>query len=169
RLGDLDRAREGFDRVLALDPTHPTALFNAGWIAERQGNFAQALAAYAAALKSQPTLSLADRAHRALALRLATHPEASQRNGPVAREAMERWVREFGPTAQDLALLAAAQAECGDFPAAIATVDRALTLGERNPGKSAVLRGLESARKRYAMGQPLRLAPNRTPSAQQND
>ncbi len=159
RSGELHEARSGFEAVLAQDPTHPSALYNLGWIAEQQGRWGAALDGYFGAWKSQPTLSLAERALRRLVLQLATHPEAKQRDGAAAVAAMGRWLSVRPATLPDLALLAAAQAEAGDFVSAMETVNGALTRVSETQKNTSVVRGLHSARKRYAKGQPLRMAP----------
>ncbi len=152
-------ARSGFESVLAQDPTHPSALHNLGWIAEREARWPAALDAYLAAWRSQPTQTLSGRALRRLILQLGTHPEAGKRDGRAAADCMSAWLALRPKALPDLALLAAALAESGDFEAAIKTVDEALSMASVDQKNSAVVRGLRSARKRYAMGQPLRMAP----------
>ncbi|MFT5057568.1 MAG: Tfp pilus assembly protein PilF [Planctomycetota bacterium] len=159
RLGNLDKARAGFEVVLAQDATHPSALYNLGWIAERQGRWAPALDAYLSAWKSQPTLSLAERALRRLIRQLSTHPEAKLRDGQAAVHGMQAWLAVRPVALPDLALLAAAHAESGDFDSALQTVDQALGLANEAQKNTSVLRGLQAARKRYAIGQPLRISP----------
>ncbi|MDF1837186.1 MAG: glycosyltransferase family 39 protein [Planctomycetota bacterium] len=159
RSEQWDLARAGFEGVLAQDPGHPSALYNLGWIAERQGRWAEALDSYLAAWESQPTQALTEQALKRLVLQLGTHPEGRKRNGRAAADCMQAWLALRPSTLPDLALLAAAQAESGAFKQALETVDQALSMVGVDQKNSAVVRGLQSARKRYAMGQPLRMAP----------
>ncbi len=168
RLGELEQARSGLESVLAQDPTHPTALYNLGWIAEQQGRWSAALDGYLGAWKSQPTLSLAEQALRRLVLQLSTHPEANRRDGVVAVRAMQNWLAVRPVDLPDLALLAAAQAESGDFSSAMETVDQALGRVSEAQMNISVVRGLQSARKRYAKGLPLRMAPKSPRGARQS-
>jgi tetratricopeptide (TPR) repeat protein len=53
-LGRFDEAREYFEKGLKLDPHNSTCLFNLGYIAERQGNTAEAEARFQETLRATP-------------------------------------------------------------------------------------------------------------------
>ena len=93
---------------------------------DAQGKYAEAIRFYQAALKAQPDQ---EGVLNNLAWLLATCPEAAFRSGPEAVRLATR-ACELSGYAKPLLIgtLAAAQAEAGDFQAAIATAERAAAL-----------------------------------------
>ena len=116
-----------------------------------RGNLAEAIAQYRLVLKSQPDLVLA---LNNLAWLLATSPEASLRNGPEAVQFAEKACRLTRYCAPYLVgTLAAAYAEAGRFPEAIATAQKACNRAVNYPDL------LEQNRQHlelYRRGQPYR-------------
>jgi tetratricopeptide (TPR) repeat protein len=124
--GRFPEAIPEYQKALELDPRCAMAHSKYGTILARQGRFDAAIAHYRSALEVQPDDTEA-RYH--LAWLLATCPVASLRNGAEAIEHAWRVDRVYGgsqPGALDC--LAAAYAEAGRFPQAIATARRALAL-----------------------------------------
>ena len=94
---------------------------------------------------------------------LATHPEASARNGAEAVALLEPLAANpSAATPELLNALAAAYAEAGRFDAAVATASRAAALA-RAAGQEPIAEILESRRALYASGQPFRQPPNTAP------
>ncbi len=94
-------------------------------------------------------------AQKNLAFVLATCPDASFRNGAEAIQLAERADElTSGNNASIVGALAAAYAEAGKFPEAIATAQRALRLA--NAKDSALSNALQSEIKLYQAGLPLR-------------
>ena len=151
------QAQAGFEAVLRLDPTHPKALFNMGWLAQRQGRPAQALEWYRRTAQVAPTLEVARAAHGQLILQLAASPDPRLRRGPLALRAMQAWLGDRPATPAESELLAACQAEVGDFAAASASARRALEQVQASAPNSPLVGRLQAALARYDRGQPLRL------------
>ena len=113
-----------FREAVKLRPDFARAHCNLAAALLRQGQFAEALTHYQAAVAAQPAnpsvLS-------SVAWALATCPEPSVRNGPRAVELAERARRlPSGENPSVLGTLAAAYAEAGRFPEAVAAAQRAL-------------------------------------------
>ena len=95
-------------------------------------------------------------AHRRLAWLLATCPAASRRNGAEAVEHARRAEQLTGGQAPEvLDALAAAYAETGRFPEALATARKALELAERQD-KRELAHGLRTRIALYESGKPFR-------------
>jgi tetratricopeptide (TPR) repeat protein len=125
-LIDAGKVEEGLPLVkeaVRLQPRYPEALGTLANTLDGQGKYAEALEFYEAALQAQP-----DHAGvlNNLAWFRATCPNAAFRNGAeavrLAKQACE--LTRYG-TPLFIGTLAAAQAEAGDFAAAIATGQRA--------------------------------------------
>ena len=117
--GQADAAIRQLREAIRLQPAYPEALGALAGALAGQGNYAEAIRSYQAALKAQPDqVGVLNN----LAWLLATCPDAAFRNGPEAVRLATR-ACELTGYAQPLLIgtLAAAQAEAGDFPAAIAT------------------------------------------------
>ncbi|MEZ5976256.1 MAG: hypothetical protein R3E96_15880 [Planctomycetota bacterium] len=144
--------------MIAADPRNGGALFNLGWLAQREGRAAAALEYYRRAFAAAPDLNQARLGHAQLVRQLATDPDPRRRDGAAALKAMQAWLgtRCRAPRWE---LLGACQAEVGDFAAALESVRRAGEAAGPQAGDSALLRRLESERARYAEQKPLRLAP----------
>jgi tetratricopeptide (TPR) repeat protein len=163
RKGRLDEAIAQFQEAVRIRPGFARAHSNLGGVLLRQGRIKEALAQYEAALAAQPAnpsvLS-------SLAWVLATCPEAPIRNGPRAVElAQQAEQLTGGQNPSVLGTLAAAYAEAGRFPEAVATAQRALELAMARAAAGQV----ESLRARlglYQAGSPYR-DPGLAPRAEQ--
>jgi Tfp pilus assembly protein PilF len=124
--GRLDEGKRYLEEAIRLHPAYPEALGALASTFDSQGNYAEAIRFYQAALKAQPDQ---EGALNNLAWLLATCPDAAFRNGPEAVRLATR-ACELTSYAKPLLIgtLAAAQAEAGNFPAAIATAERASAL-----------------------------------------
>jgi protein O-mannosyl-transferase len=149
--GQMDGAISQFQEAVRLKPAYPEALSSLAGALDGQGKHAQAIHFYQASLTALP-----DQAGvlNNLAWLLATCPDAAFRNGPEAVRLATR-ACELTRYGQPLLIgtLAAAQAEAGDFHAAIATAERAAALAnnlhlERVAAKNRELLQL------YRQGQP---------------
>ena len=137
KKGQVREANDHYQEALRLTPGHaqapqklgspstasPAALGAQASTLDAQGKYAEAIRLYQAALKAQPDQ---EEVLNNLAWLLAACPDAAFRNGPEAVRLATR-ACELTSYAKPLLIgtLAAAQAEAGDFPAAIATAERA--------------------------------------------
>jgi hypothetical protein len=153
-LVDAGRIGEGkqlLEEAIRLQPAYPEALGAMASTLDGQGKYEEAIRFYQAALKAQPNQ---DSILNNLAWLLASCPDAAFRNGPEAVRLASR-ACELTGYARPLLIgtLAAAQAEAGNFPAAIATAEQAAAL-------ATALRLEETAAKNreliqlYRLGQP---------------
>ncbi len=138
--GQTDEAISQFQEAIRLKPDFAQAHTNLGYLRteyakalgtlastlDGQGKYADAVRFYQAALKAQPDQ---EGVLNNLAWLLATCSDAASRNGPEAVRLATR-ACELSAYGKPLLIgtLAAAQAEAGDFPAAIATAERAAAL-----------------------------------------
>lgn len=155
KMGQLAAAEQGYRRTLELSPGHAKAAFNLGTLEEDRGRLAAAVRLYLEALGEEPELGPAQAALGRAAQGLTTAATDAQRDGALAERAARRLLELRG--AQDpggLYLLAAAQAERGQFQAALQTLDTLAALPGLPPAMGPVL---EKARSFYAQGQPLRI------------
>jgi len=138
--GQMEEALREYQAALRLKPdyadTHnnlsflwteyPKALGAMASALDGQGKYADAIRFYQAALKAQPAQ---EDILNNLAWLLASCPDAAFRNGPEAVRLATRACDLTGYTRPlFVGTLAAAQAETGDFSAAIATAERAAAL-----------------------------------------
>jgi cytochrome c-type biogenesis protein CcmH/NrfG len=144
--------------TLQINPRSPNALGILAAIANGRGDATAAIAFWRRRLELQPdhveTLGL-------LAWDLATHPDAAVRKGTEAVALAHHAVQLSG--ARDpavLDVLAAAYAETGRFPDAVATAGKALELAreQKNWALADVLRARMLV---YRSGQPCRQTPPR--------
>ena len=148
--GELAEAEARFRRVLELDPGHSGARGNLGRVFERRGEPRKAVEQYELGLARDPgSVQLA----QAAAWLLATSSDADARDGAEAL----RWARLAAEATGHahpaiLDVLAAAQAESGDFDGAVRTLRGAL---ERvgNPARRAEM---EARLSLYRSGRPYR-------------
>jgi Tfp pilus assembly protein PilF len=126
--GRLDEGKRFLEEAIRLHPAYPEALGTLASTFEGQGKYAEAIRFYQAALKAQPDHEVV---LNNLAWLLASCPDAAIRNGPEAVRLATR-ACELTSYAKPLLIgtLAAAQAEAGDFQAAIATGERAAALAD---------------------------------------
>ena len=165
-LGNFDRARQDVAAALRLDP-HNT--FNAyGILAQvnaHEAGDAQAVVVLERALRGA-TCSQQIAIYSQIADILATYPDQKLRDGQRALEAGKKACElSDGRSFWALAGLAAAQAECGDFAAAIDCQQKALALATSNDPSLAmsaealadgVLRQMQRRLALYQSAQPAR-------------
>jgi len=124
--GRIDEALAQYRRALEIKPNYARVYYNIGTALAGRGRFGEAIAQFRRALEIQP--DNAD-AQNNLAWLLATCPAASLRNGADAIQHAERANRLCGGRRVDvLNTLAAAYAEAGQFPRALATARQAVAL-----------------------------------------
>jgi protein O-mannosyl-transferase len=124
--GQLRQAAVEFEKALALHPDYAAAHFNLGEVLRAAGETPEAIAHYRRALEIRPDFAPA---LASLAWVLATSPDGSVRDGVQAVVLAARAEQiSGGRNPQFVATLAAAYAEVGRFPEAVATAERALRL-----------------------------------------
>jgi protein O-mannosyl-transferase len=151
--GQLDEALAHFRKAIALRPELPGIYYNLGLVLLRKGQVDEAIAQFQKAVESQPDFS---DARNSLAWVLATSPQASVRNGARAVELAQQAERlSEGRNPMILGTLAAAYAEAGRFPEAIATAQRAAQLATAQ-SNSALLNILRVQMELYQASRPYR-------------
>jgi tetratricopeptide (TPR) repeat protein len=133
RQGRLEEAAEQFGKLIQLQPENTVARNNLATVLAMQGKYREAVAQWTAMLQMNPHDS---KAMNSLALVLSTCPDASIRDGTKAVALAEQVCKLSGR--RDPAVLytlAAAYAEAGQFPKAVATAAEALALAERQDMK----------------------------------
>ncbi|MGA2788480.1 MAG: tetratricopeptide repeat protein [Verrucomicrobiota bacterium] len=126
--GRLDEAVAHYQKALAIKPDDADIHDHLGNALIQQGRTAEALSHYQKALAIKPD---DPDLQNKLAWLLATSPQASLRNGNQAIELAQRANQlTGGDNPVTLCTLAAACAEAGQFPEAVATAQRALPLAE---------------------------------------
>jgi tetratricopeptide (TPR) repeat protein len=126
--GQMDAAISQFQEALRLQPGNPEALSSVAGAFDGQGRYTEAIRFYQASLKALPDqVGVLNN----LAWLLATCPDAASRNGSEAVRLATR-ACELIKYSQPLLIgtLAAAQAEAGDFHAAVASAERAAALAD---------------------------------------
>jgi tetratricopeptide (TPR) repeat protein len=139
QIGRVDEAIVHYRKAIELQPRFVQAYNNLGNAFRRKGMAAEAMASYQKAIELQPQFIPAQ---KNLAWMLATWPEPSVRNGGRAvalAEQANRFSKDKDPLV--LRTLAAAYAEAGRFPEAVATAKQALALAvtQSNTGLTNVL------------------------------
>ncbi len=151
--GELDLAEGHFRAAIEQDPRDSSALAGLALLRARSGETAEAIALYERALRFKPSERTA---LNGLAWLLATHPDASIRDGARSVEYAERLVELSGRTDRlVLDTLAAAHAEAGRIEDALATLYEAMSLA-RAHGDREVAAMLERHLRRYEHGEPWR-------------
>ena len=164
--GKLGEAIDHFQQALRIWPGYPNArrnldealrrrrlfeLLQSALAAADAGRFGEAIADYRRAVATAPSDVLVQ---NNLAWLLATCPDASLRNGAEAAEIAERARRlSNGQEAKVLDTLAAAYAEAGRFPEAIAVAERARELALEKHIKG-LANELQDRIRRYRAGEP---------------
>jgi Flp pilus assembly protein TadD len=155
RAGRVNEALVTFQKVTEMQPANARAHNNLGTLLLQKGRVDEAIAHYQRAIELQP--DQADLPNN-LAWVLATSPQASVRNGARALGLAQQAERlSGGKDPAILGTLAAAQAECGRFPEAVATARRALelALAQSNTAQVPALRAqIESYRARAPVRDP---------------
>ena len=153
--GRLGQAAAEYEKALALHPDYAAAHFNLGEVLREAGEIREAIAHYRRALEIRPDFAPA---LDSLAWVLATSPDASVRDGVQAVVLATRAERiSGGRNPGFVATLAAAYAEVGLFPEAVATAERALRLATAQ-GKAARAERLRAQVALYQAGAPHREA-----------
>lgn len=154
--GDNDRALADFNHAIQLDPKLLDAYNSRGFAWKAKGDVRRAIADFDQAIKLEP--KFAD-AYDSLALIYATAADARVRNGKSAVELAQKaceltqWKNPYY-----LNTLAAAQAETGDYKAAVDTQTRAIAMKSfSQAGEQAALERL----KLYQAGKPFHVSPAR--------
>ncbi len=126
--GRLDEAVAQYQKALAIKPGDADVHDHLGNVLLQQGQTAEALSHYQKALAIKPDDA---GVQNKLAWLLATSPQASLRNGYQAVELAQRANQlAGGENPVILCTLAAACAEAGQFPEAVATAQHAVQLAE---------------------------------------
>jgi Tfp pilus assembly protein PilF len=124
--GQVEQGKELLERAISLHEKYPEALGSMADLLDSQGKYADAVHFYEAALDAQPENTSA---LNNLAWLKATCSDPAIRNGAEAVRLAERACQLTGYSKPIfIGTLAAAQAETGDFTAAIATAERAVAV-----------------------------------------
>jgi Flp pilus assembly protein TadD len=151
--GREDEAIAHFAAALAIQPTNAPAHNNLATLLLQKGHVSEAMTHYQAAVDLQPGNA---EILNSFAWVLATSPDASVRNGAKAVDLAQRAARLSGArNPWILGTLAAADAEAGQFPEAVATARQALELASPQANTSLV-RLLQTQIKLYQAGSPFR-------------
>jgi tetratricopeptide (TPR) repeat protein len=152
RLNNIGGALADFELVLERNPRNLTARQSAAALCFRQGADRRAADHYRALLDAQPD---SVDARGALAWILATSSDDQLRDGATALGLARAWCQHTNNAdPRALNALAAAQAEVGDFQAAIRNIELAMRLvGSKN---ESLIRSYQSRLRGYQNGQPYR-------------
>ncbi len=148
-----DEALRHFLRARELDPGYPNVAFNIGVVLDHQGKTAEALVYWSEALRRAPNdVGAMDQ----IAWTLATHPDASLRDGARALELAQQANRlAASPDPALKATLAAALAEAGRFAEAVEAAEQALALARERNDREAV-KNYRVQLEHYQAGKPYR-------------
>jgi tetratricopeptide (TPR) repeat protein len=155
RKGRQNEAKEHFEKAAALDPKNADAHYNLGMIYYMRGEGAAAATQWRAAVRLQQNQAAF---LRPLAWLLATSPDVAVRDGAEAVKLAERAVQMKPLDPNQLGTLAAAYAEAGQFPKAVANAERALDLAMKDNNFS-LADELTDKLKLYRSGAPFREKP----------
>jgi Flp pilus assembly protein TadD len=154
--GQFSAAIKHFERALDGDPKCRSARLNLAKALSARGRFKDAIAQYRTAIRLDPN---DPEALDQFAWLLATCPDARLRSGKEAITLAERASRLCGGKQPEaLNALAAAYAEAGLFPQALATARRALVLARQQDG-SLLADDVRAQIALYEAGKPLRRPP----------
>jgi tetratricopeptide (TPR) repeat protein len=132
--GRTAEAKAHLQRATEIQPSRPAPCVRLALLLGGQGRPAEAIAQYRKALTVQPDFL---EAHNNLAWLRATCPEASLRNAGDAIEHAQRANQLADGNRPDLMdTLAAAYAEAGRFPEALATARKALALAKQQNNRA---------------------------------
>ncbi len=154
--GQIDAAAEHYREAVRIRPDLAEARVGLGLVLFRQGQTEDAIAAFEAAIRLRPDLVQAYDNLRVVAWTLATHPDASIRNGARAVQLAEELNRVTGGTNSGVTrTLAAAYAEAGRYADAVAATERAIQLATAE-GNNALVGALQIELSSYRAQRPLR-------------
>jgi tetratricopeptide (TPR) repeat protein len=154
--GRVDEAIARFQKALKIEPDDSDTHINLGLALFKKGRVDEAIPHFQKTLEISPGNSKACYNLTQVAWVLATSPEASVRNGAKAVALVEQ-VEQFSQGRNPLVLetLAAAYAEAGRFPEAVAAAERAQRLAAQQ-GNASLADVLGKAIKLYQAGTPFR-------------
>ncbi len=154
KKGEVDEAIAHYQQALQIKPDFAEAHNNLGKALLQKGNAGEAITHFQKTLQIEPDNA---EAQNNLAWVLATCPQASLRNGGKAVELARRANQLTGDgNPVVLGTLAAAYAEAGRFPEAVATAQRALQVAGTQ-SNTALAEAIRSQLKRYQAGLPFHL------------
>jgi Flp pilus assembly protein TadD len=157
RRGQVDEAIAHFRQALKIKPGDAEVHYELAVALESRRQFAEAMFHYRKDLEIRPQHA---EAHNNLAWLLATCPVASLRNGAKAvQHALQANKLSGGKQPDILDTLAAAYAEAGRFPEALAAARAALELATRRNNRP-LADALRAQIARYEAGQPFRQTPS---------
>jgi Flp pilus assembly protein TadD len=153
RQGNLEEATEHFRKVLRLHPGSSESHASLALALASQGEIEEAMDHYREAIRLKPD---EPRPYNNLAWLRATDPNAGFRSGTEAVRLAERACELSGVRDPNLLdTLAAAYAEAGRFPEAVATVEEAISLAV-SVGPRGLVPELERRLEGYRGGRPYR-------------
>jgi Flp pilus assembly protein TadD len=156
--GNAEEAAEQFQQALRLKPDHVEAHLNLAFLRFGQGKSQEALDHFSQALALDPDIAV--RSCNQAAWAMATYPDASTRNGPLALALARKLCGARGPAQADLLdTLAAALAENDQFREAAAVASEALSLAKaQNP---RWVPAIQARLELYRSGRPFRTTPGK--------
>jgi tetratricopeptide (TPR) repeat protein len=159
QAGRVDEAIAQYGEALKIDPGNAPAHGNLGSALLREGHVDEAVAQYQEALKIQPDSATFQNNLARVIWAFATSPNPSMRNGPKAMElAQQANDLAGGKSPVILRVLAAADAENGNFHAALETGQQALAQAQQEQN-SALSDALRQDMACYQAGSPVRSSP----------
>ncbi|HUF61793.1 MAG TPA: tetratricopeptide repeat protein, partial [Verrucomicrobiales bacterium] len=159
RAGQAKEALRILDQLVTLRPDQANFRYYQGLARQRTGDMQGAVEGIEQALEMEPDHALA---MNSIAWISATHPDARWRDGARALELAQKLCeRTQHRNLPFLMTLAAAQAEAGQFPEAVATTERAKALlagrgGAKGPASPADLATVEARLALFEAGKPYR-------------
>ena len=155
--GDIQGSIADYKHVAESQPTDPLARYDRGSAMIEIGRFAEARSELENAYRSADEF-LRPSIARELAWLLASAPNDELRDGKEALRLIQEIVTATAPAnAHDLTLLAAAQAELGQYELAIEAQSRAIAL--LNPNRAREISNAQKDLENYRSGKPSRLEP----------
>lgn len=159
QAGRVDEAIAQYGEALKIDPGNAPAHGNLGSALLRKGRVDEAIAQYQEALKIQPDSAMFQNNLARVIWAFATSPIPSMRNGPRAVElAQQANTLAGGKSPVVLRVLAAADAENGDFHAALEIGQQALAQAQQEQN-SVLCDALRQDMACYQAGSPVRCSP----------
>jgi Flp pilus assembly protein TadD len=159
QAGRVDEAITQYRETLKIDPGHAPARSNLGSALLREGRVDEAIAGFQEALKLQPDSTPFQKNLARVIWAFATSPNPAMRNGPKAVELAQQANKlAGGKSPVILRVLAAADAENGNFPGAIETGQQALGLAQQEQN-SALSDALRQDMALYQAHSPVRSNP----------
>jgi tetratricopeptide (TPR) repeat protein len=148
--GRTQEAIDQFEQALRLRPDYAEARNNLGNVLAMTGRAPEAAAQYEEALRLKPDFA---ETYNSLAWLRATAPDPENRNASEALRLAQKAVSIKGKDPNCLDTLAAAYAEAGDYPQAVANAARALELA-RTGGNVALAQEIQARLERYRAREP---------------